>query len=78
MTLDELYKVYEKAWHSYVNVNDVGGEAYVGAEMAALRAVVEALRDEVIFGNVRQNFNEILASDGVEAPAIRAAAGGEK
>jgi len=49
---------------------------------AGLKAVVEALRDEIVedgdclycVGTTKM-YNEILASDGVEAPAIRAAAG---
>jgi hypothetical protein len=87
MTLDELMKVYDKAASDVAFLQYEGPD-----HRAGIRAVVAALQDAVVkvvmnanvdlprheaVGMVyRQFINEILASDGVEAPAIRAAAGG--
>jgi hypothetical protein len=86
MTLHELNTVFDFAVSRSIQTNreDLPPWAHRGA---GIRAVVEALRDE--FGRIMHPsddwnrmgvvdvFNEILASDGVEAPAIRAAAGEE-
>jgi hypothetical protein len=75
MTLDELDMIF--AAHCLTDRK--------ADRRAGIRAVVEALRDELRrewflddsgLEAVERWMTEILASDGVEAPAIRAAAGG--
>jgi len=80
MTLDELDMIF--AAHCLTDRK--------ADRRAGIRAVVEALRDEllppkrkvsasstIVRAIILQKFNEILASDGGEAAAIRAAAGEE-
>ncbi len=87
MTLDELNTVFDFAVSRSIQTNreDLPPWAH---RRAGLKAVVEALRDEIWpekyvsgadwdIGDAVRVLDEILASDGVEAPAIRAAAGGE-
>jgi hypothetical protein len=77
MTIDELVRVFEVAHYGAAN-----GPANKANMRAGIRAVVEALRDEVVpvahsyaptstmlTRLVREAFDEILVSDGVEAPA---------
>lgn len=72
MTLDDLLDVYETAV-AEANKNDVVRWLERG-HREGIRAVVEALRDEICNGyaensarDLANQFNEILASDGVEA-----------
>ena len=72
MTIDELMKVYDKA------ASNVAFLQYEGPDhRAGIRAVVEALRDNMVSELEREELNEILASDALEDDKpIRAAAGG--
>ena len=81
MTFDELMKVYDKA------ASNVAFLQYEGPDhCAGIRAVVEALRDEmlppkrkvsasstIVRAIILQKFNEILASDEENTDAILAA-----
>jgi len=75
MTLEDIHAIYDGAYVEFQK-SPVGGWSAAAAERYALRRVVEALRDEIFDarGNASYGslaifdlFNEILASDGVEA-----------
>lgn len=81
LTLGELHQIYDQAWHTYVNKYDVGGEAYVEAEQAAIAAVVRVLRDEMMrefercdscsgIEHVEPFFDEILGDAGDEVAGV--------
>ena len=84
MNLDELNTLFDAACNAQQRANSEDVTLW-SCRGAGLKAVVEAIRDEVKgewgWGldllDCEMIFDEILASDGVEAPAIRAAAGEE-
>jgi hypothetical protein len=66
MTLEGIHAIYDDAYRAY-QIKPVNGWSAEKAELYALRRVVEALRDEIVSRTVRNQLNEILASDGVKA-----------
>ncbi len=84
MTLNDLEQAFVDGCYRSILANreDLPEKAH---RRAGIRAVVLAIRDEIGLDpgccdeckDNKKLFREILASDGVEAPAIRAAAGEE-
>ena len=79
MTIQELWEIFDRAWHASVNINDVTD--YGNAERAGVTAIVRALRDEIVpdgewwdHADVKGWFNEILGDAGEKvadaAPAV--------
>jgi hypothetical protein len=64
MTLDELFEKYHEAWSAVARQTDGDRQS---AGRAGIRAVVAAIRDNMVSELEREELNEILASDGVEA-----------
>jgi hypothetical protein len=79
MNLNELNTLFDAACNAQQRANSEDVSLW-SCRGVGLKAVVEALRDAYTSTGYRMmtnhHFDEILASDGVEAPAIRAAAGG--
>lgn len=69
MTLDDLKRIFQKARLGTRDWNGTGWVGEWGGDDAGIRAVVEALRDELVGkshdGGLEDAMNEILASDGV-------------
>jgi hypothetical protein len=67
MTLYDLGRIYDDAYENRARLEFPTPEMKRAMHRAGIRAVVEALRDNMVSELEREELNEILASDGVKS-----------
>jgi hypothetical protein len=67
MTLYDLCRIYDDAYENRARLEFPTPEMKRAMHRAGIRAVVDALRDNMVSELEREELNEILASDGVKS-----------